>query len=437
MSLRCSVALSFVLSFGLVGCLGAESPASGTTSGGDATSTKDTAATDTATKTAPPFVDTCKTDADCTKASCVLGVCVPMADPAKEVAVLTDPTNDNVPTTDPLQLGCVGESVEDAVKSLPTGGKAVMWGRVDRFGGGGVTTDIEVAVFKFSDFHPEACYGLTDDAAIQACYLDDSKVGKPLAKTISISAKIDSAKAAGLDLVGKASQGDDCIQHLDCGAGYECRYEKSVARKICIETHGIYALPDVPTNVQLIVRVHPTKPTSSKWHDGYLWDIVLFSDRLDQKGDGLQPSKYVNQDTYRVNPTIVGEAQWQLVPTTMGLQEIDTGNGVIGGRIRDCGVASGRGGWAIHNAKIGLGVKAQGIAFFNDSEDDTVPVKTSAATDLLGRYAAVDIPPGPNRLSATVLTGGKTVQLGAMDVYVIPNSLTICSLPGRVPVLTK
>ena len=429
-----TAAIGFVISVCLSGCLGKEA-SPGTTSDGDASDTSSTK--DVAQQQAPPFKDNCKVDSDCTKASCVVGVCVPMADPAKEVGVLTDPTNDNVPTTDPMQLGCVGQTVDDAVKALPKDGKAVMWGRVDRFGGGGVTTDIEVAVFRATDFHPEACYGLTDDADIQACYQDDNKVGKPLAKTVSISAQLPSAQAAGLDLVGKAKEGDDCVQHLDCGAGYECRYEKSVARKICIETHGIYAVPDVPTNVQLIVRVHPTKPTSSKWHDGYLWDIVMFSDRLDKKGDGFQPSKYVNQDTYRVNPTIVGEAQWQLVPTTMGLQEIDTGNGVIGGRIRDCGVDGGRGGWAIHNAKIGLGVKAQGIAFFNDSEDDTVPVKTSSATDLLGRYAAVDIPPGPNRLAASVLTGGKTVPLGSMDVYVIPNSLTICSLPGRVPVLTK
>lgn len=400
--------------FALAGCLGAE-----THDAADATS-------DVAQKSG------CSADKPCqANQVCVAAVCVPK--PAdKEVGALSDPTNDNVASTDKPQLDCIDKPITELVKGLSGPASVTLWGRVDRFGGGDVTKDVEVAVFKLADFHPEVCAGMADSDAQAACFVDDKKVGAPIAKAISL----DATTATDLQVVSAKKSGESCVKHLECPEGYECRDLKNGNPKQCVLTHGIYAIENIPTNTQLVVRVRKNK-ANADWHTSYLWDIVLFSNRTDAKGAASQPAKYINTDTYRVNPTIVGEGQWGLVTATIGLSPISDGNGVIGGRVRDCGVAGGRGGWTLHNVKIGLSVAATGLAFFNDDEDNTVPDKNRSATDVLGRYAAVDVPAGPNRVAVAGTFDGKLTPLGGLDVYVIPNSLTIVSLPGRVPVLTK
>ncbi len=408
-------------------------PSDGTATG-DASSGGDSSTTGDTTTTFADFKPNCsQTQACATGKTCVDGVCV--VDPtAAQKGEVTDPFNDFLPTADPVQLGCVGVPLETQLKDVKGPSTVTLWGRVDRFGGGPLTANVEVSVFELSKFHPEACAGIVDDDARAACFVSD-KVGTPIGKATSIDP--DTAKASGLDVQAKAAAGQDCVQHLDCPSGYECRKDNSAAgAKICLRTHGLYAIEGVPTNTRLVVRVHGLA-AKDKWHDSYYWDIVLFADHIDKTGAGTQPSKYVGKDTYRSNPTIVGEGQWQLVPTTIGVQEIELGHGVIGGRIRDCGIPDGRGGWAIHNAKVGMGVLPKGFAYFNDNEDDTVPVKTATATDTLGRFAAVDMPAGHNRIAAATMIGGKPTPLGSVDVFVVPDALMIVSLPGRIPVLTK
>jgi hypothetical protein len=348
---------------------------------------------------------------------------------------LTDPANDYLPTSEPLQLGCVDEDTDAQLQGLGGPSTVTLWGRVDRFGGGPVTSNVAVTVFKLSEFHPEVCTAIVDDDARAACLRSD-KVGKPVAQGVSVDPALATAKAAGLTLQSVKQDGESCTKHLECPSGYECRKESGAVQKVCVKTHGIYAVEGVPTNTRLVIRVHGLN-AKDNWHDSYYWDVVLFSNRLDAIGPATQPAQYVGKDTYRSNPTIVGEGQWVLVPTTLGIGEIPYGHGVVGGRVRDCGVVGGRGGWAIHGAKVSLATLPKALAYFNDNEDDTVPVKNNAATDTLGRFAAVDLPPGPNRVAAVANVGGKAVSLGGADVYVIPDALMIVSLPGRVPVLSK
>ncbi len=421
-----------VLSFGMFACGSTDKHAAE----GDATDTASLPQDATVTADAgpsPTFTPACKIDSACgSNATCLDGVCVPKASPDK-VTVISDPNKDNLPSSDPIELGCVGKSVEDEIKGLTGPQTVTMWGRVDRFGAGPITSAVEVAVFRLADFHPEACAGIADSDESDACYSDDGKVGKPLAKIVSVDP--DAAQPVGWDVAAPKKAKEQCEHHQDCPGGYECRIDKAAGGKTCMSLHGVYAIEGVPTNTSLVIRVRKTV-AKADWHDSYLWDIVLFSTRVDAKGAGKQPSKYVGQDTYRVNPTIVGEGQWQLVPHTMGFDDIQDGHGVIGGRVRDCGNDK-RGGWAIHNAKIGIGIPGQGIAYFNDEEDAPTPAKLVSSTDVLGRYAAVDIPAGANRVAASAWIGDKAVSLGHQDVYVVPNALVIVSLPGRIPVLNK
>lgn len=412
-----------------------------TTAGNDATTSADgTGSTDVKVgddveSVAVPttFTPACKADTDCTGGLCVAGVCV-FKPGSGETGGISDPFNDYQPSAEKLEAGCVDQPLADQIKGLPDIKTVTAWGRVDRFGGGDITADVEVDVFKLEDFHPEVCAGIVDSDLRDACFKDEAKVGKPIAHALSIDAD-QAAVDAKIDVQSPKKAKELCEHHLDCPNGYECQKDKSEAAKVCNKAHGVYAMEGVPTNTRLVFRVRKHNPNSD-WHDSYYWDIVLFSDHVDQKGAGFQPTKYIGKDTYHVSPTIVGQGQWQLVPTTLGLGDIQDGNGVVGGRIRDCGNLK-RGGLPIHNAKIGMGVQPTGLAFFNDNEDDTVPIKAKAATDTLGRFAAVDLPPGANRVSAAVDVGGTTIKLGGQDVFVIPGALTIVSLPGRIPVLTK
>lgn len=423
------------LSLGLLGCLLA------TACGGSETHTADDAGGDTSAggdsavvAVSTTFKPVCTADSTCSNGVCSGGVCVDNPQ-AAEHGALTDPANDYQPSTEKLQTACVDQPLAEAIKGLPDIKTVTMWGRVDRFGGGDITADVEVDVFKLGDFHPEACAGIVDADAREACFLDPKKVGTPIAGAISIDPD-QAAVDAKLDVKAPKKSGETCTTHFDCPNGYECRKTKTDTAKLCIKAHGVYAIPGVPTNTELVIRLRK-HIKSADWHDSFYWDIVLFSDHLDPKGEGHQPTKFLGTDTYHVNPTIVGQAQWALVPQTLGLAEIKDGNGVIGGRIRDCGVLGKRGGFPIHFAKLGLGVPAAGLAFFNDNEDDTVPIKDKHATDTLGRFAAVDLPPGANRVAASVEMDGKVLKLGAQDVFIVPGALMIVSLPGRIPVLTK
>ena len=381
------------------------------------------------------YTPECCDDTDCASGRiCLEGVCAATLEAGIE-SVLTDPADDDQPSALAIETGCSGKTAAELSAGLPTGVSVVMWGRVDRFGGGGLTDAIEVAVFKADDFHPEACEGVTGSKAIRECLHDEAKVGKPIAVVASLTPY--PGLATGLAVQSQFKEGEDCTkdQHLECPLGFLCDKFDGFTR--CGKAHGVYALEAVPTNVRLIVRASAIDPNHPDgWRDSYVWNVILFSDHLDAKGAGTQPTKYLGKQTYRFNPTIVGKAQWALVPTTMSLSKISSGNGVIGGRVRDCGKGD-RHSWPISNAKVNAGVRGAGQSYFNDSESDTVPSKKRTSTNVLGRFAIINVKPGPNRVVVSGRVGGKDVSLGRTDVYVVPDALVLASLPGYVPKLKK
>ncbi len=385
---------------------------------------------------AKPFAPVCDDKKPCaTGKMCVDGVCAPEPS-ANAKTTLSDPSKDHTEAAEPLDLSCVGADLATTLKGLPTDKTVTVWGRVDRFGGGGITSAVEVAIFRAADFHPEACAGIDDPADAQACFGDASKVGKPLATAVSVDPL--GAKAAGLDVESAKQDDEECDlgMHLQCPSGFVC--DKVSGFPKCVAGHGVYAIEGVPLNTPLIFRSRAVDPKNANgWHDSYTWNVVLLEVALDAKGKATQPSKYLNKETIRFNPTIVGEGQWQLVPTTIGIVGgIYEGDGVIGGRVRDCGTSKRRS-WPVSEAQVGLGVAPEGLSYFNDSELDPVPAKSAVSTDIIGRYAAVGVPAGPNRVAATGRVAGKVVSLGSADVVVIPNALVIVSFPGLTPHNTK
>ena len=77
------------------------------------------------------------------------------------------------------------------------------------------------------------------------------------------------------------------------------------------------------------------------------------------------------------------------------------------------------------------------LGYFNDNEEETIPLLSRTATDIFGRFAAVDVPPGTNRVVAAISGSDGVESLGGEEIYVVPNSLLVVSLPGKQPVLKK
>jgi len=432
------------LAAGAVACGSTESsPApNGTDTTGEVATTGDSGASGDAPAQADvpatKFVNQCTTPSACKDyQTCASQVCV--LKPSTK-AELTDPKNFDLPMAGtPLNLACVGQADDK-----PAGpDKVVLWGMVDRFGGGITTEDLMVEVFKLEDFQPEKCPYTDDLAATRTCLADLDKVlkgGKAslIGSTTSIDA--DPTNPNALKLNYTIEPGKICKLHRDCPLGYDCLKSKgNLDATTCLKLHGTYVIagpngePIVPTNTPLIVRARHPDVASEEWHTGYQWGLYLYADNIDKDDDAERPAQLKGKPTYRTNASIVSKGQWQLVPNTLGVGDIVEGNAAVGGRIRDCRVtgAAARPGMPVHNASIGFADPGSALAFYNDDEDNTVPVASKQSTDTIGRYSAIDFAPGPNRVSATALVGGQVTELGAVDFYTVPDSLILVSFPGK------
>jgi hypothetical protein len=326
---------------------------------------------------------------------CVDTVCVPIVTSAP-AATITEPP-ENKPTTTAPNLGCIGEA--DTIGEGPA--TANLYGVVSRFGGGLKTYDIEVDVFLASDWDPSECEAGSESSWAD-CYRD---YGTPIGTGASFP-------------VGDVSVPDFCEGHAECPLGYECI--KVDLDHVCDEQFGLYEIEGLPTNTELVLRARATK-FESKWHDTYVFGVVLHADQVDEDGR-------VHYDA-----TMVAQAQWLLTPNTVGLDDIPDTRGVIGGRVRDCRVLGERSGWPIAEVSLALSKPAEDLVYFNSLEDDTVPLDNRETTNIVGRFAALDIAPGWNVLAGVAQIGGETVPVGSIDVYVVPNALSIVSFPGTLP----
>ena len=414
-------------------CLGCGSGATETHAGPVSTDTSVSADTPASEPAGPVYA--CDADSPCSaERQCRSGVC--LLDPeAGEVAVLTDATGlapyavDEAP-----DLSCVGQATPDA-----SGETVTLYGAVSRFGSGLVTTDIRVEVFLASEWNPVVCESEPAGSRQADCYRGYGAE--------------ENAATHGLQPIGSAlsvAAGDigtevECTGHGDCPLGYECL--AGDLDSTCLEQFGVYSIEGVPTNTPLVVRSYATT-NERKWHDVYMFGVYLYGDRVDSEG------------RYHYDVTMVSTGQWELTANIAGIGEIPEEHGAIGGRVRDCRVVGvckgaegaaggectldadcadgevcegGRASWPIGGVTIGLAEPAEEIVYFNNLEDDTVPLDFRTTTNVLGRYAALDIPPGWNTIAGVTRIEDEVVSVGAASVYVVPDSLSIVGWPGLQP----
>jgi hypothetical protein len=345
----------------------------------------------------PELPNACGEDSDCDNGKgCSAGVCVSL--PGSDLSsVITNPVN-ALPTDEAPNLSCVGQAV-----AAPEGPeKAILYGAVARFGSGLKTYDIRVEVFDATTFDPSECGLIASNTEQQECY---EAYGTPIGEALSKKAELQEPLP------------ETCAGHGDCPLGYRCI--KADLGNECLEQYGVYEIPDVPTNTPLVLRATATK-SISKWHTTYSFNVYLFADSISPEG------------RIHVDATMVSHGQWLLTPNTVGLGDVPPERGVLGGRIRDCRTDD-RDSWAIGNVTLGLASPPKKFVFFNELEDDTVPLSDRTETNILGRFAALDVEPGWNALAGYASIAGENVEMGSLPVYVFPNSLTVVTWPGLQP----
>lgn len=348
--------------------------------------------------TPAPLPNACGESRPCAQGACRSGVCV-QDPPAGANAYLTDPV-ENLLTTDWPDLSCVDAAAEAAmpVETRTT----TMYGAVSRFGKGRKTVDIKVEVLLAEGFDPSACEEEATATAKRTCYRN---YGTPIASTLSVTPPTPS------------SLPESCTRHEECPLGYQC-FDPAELGGDCEEQFGLYELAGVPLNTPLIIRSYATT-NEAQWHDTWMFNVIL------------DPAREVEGRT-QYDAQMVSHGQWLLTSNSVGLPDMSPNNGAIGGRIRDC-QGDRPYAWPISEVRLNLAQPGSGIVYFNNLEDDTVPLIDRQSTDILGRFAALDVPAGWNRMAGAARVDGQVVSVGSTAVYVIPNALSIVSWPGSQP----
>ena len=322
-----------------------------------------------------------------------------------EETKLSDPYTQTVVVGQAPNFDCIGNYPDPSESSNVT-----IYGVVDRFGSGLVTEDIVVRVFEAATFDPWACDSLetAERAECLAALVNNQDL--IIGETVS----------TGIE----EEEGLECETDQDCPMGYACTGDGLTDE--CVVSFGLYELAGLPTNTPLVVMTRSLDEESGDWHDTYLFDTVFVEGYVEEG------------QRYRYDPLIVGHGQWKTVPSPF-FTSIKPGNGAIGGRIRDCGTLGedGRRAWNLYGATVGFANPADKTGYFNDKEADSLPDADRVSTNILGRYTGLDVPPGANVVSASLMAEGEVISLGAIPIYVFPSSLSVVSLPGRVATYTQ
>lgn len=187
------------------------------------------------------------------------------------------------------------------------------------------------------------------------------------------------------------------------------------------EGTSLYELENVPTNWRYATKVSGRE---NRWRD--TWEYGHFT-----RGDMVR-----EDGTLSIDGTAVSAGAWATIPPAVGLAGgIDDTHGAVAGVIRDCGTDE-RNPWAIVHATVGISFNQGSVlSYFNGNPDDRLPNPARVDTNVLGTFAAIDLPPGPNRVAPIICVGECSsredyVFAGAKNVFQTPKSVIIATFEG-------
>ena len=404
----------------------------------------------------------CDTDEDCDTFNgqeqiCVRNVCVV---PPTETAFLSDDEGDQPEEHDDMQpnLDCYvdGSLYEPVGDGSPT----TLVGKVERFGSGPTTEGLCVTLYDETTLLPwliqSECNLLADDEEelyIGCFELDPCRCEEHFAGTTDLNEVMIEGAEAAMEAAGTPASIDSldsCYSFIGFCSGIEdataadaCRARVAAnglsdANTLVFgsvrttedledsqledpEGTSLYEFADVPTNWRYAVKV---SGRANRWRD--TWEYGHFT-----RGDLVR-----DDGTLRIDATAVSAGAWATIPPAVGLAGgIDDTHGAVAGAIRDCG-GDDRNPWAIVHATVGISFNERSVlAYFNGNPDDRLPFPGRADTNVLGTYAAIDLPPGPNRVAPIICTGDCAdrddyVFAGGKNVFQTPKSVIIATFEG-------
>ena len=222
------------------------------------------------------------------------------------------------------------------------------------------------------------------------------------------------------DLVGKAVT----IVDGPCNNDAACRLRVVEGKcKIGDERkERAFVYEGVPTETELIV-----KSTSADGMNGFttLYDYVFIPNAVLKSDAG--------GDFWEHDVRVVVTGDYTVIPTTAIGRQVTEGNGSVAGEIHDCGDVR------VTGASVDISSKRAYRGYFTDNEASPLPdpSRDSLGTSTLGLYSTIDIAPGPARVSAVGVVGGKVVTLGYADVRVFPDAITAVTFRGFRPFQAK
>jgi hypothetical protein len=189
-----------------------------------------------------------------------------------------------------------------------------------------------------------------------------------------------------------------------------------VPRDRCNNRGLVRSNKKLPTNTLLVF-----KASCTGFQDTYTFNRYFPADARQPAPKGSAFTGYIIWGgEYDVN--IIASSSWTLRTFDM-CPATGEGFGAIAGAIRDCERAN------ISGATFGITGPYEFLQYF----EGTVPGPNRKDTDASATYSVCNPPIGRTRISAAVKVGGAIRSLGAWDVSVFSQSVTILTFGGKRP----
>ncbi len=123
----------------------------------------------------------------------------------------------------------------------------------------------------------------------------------------------------------------------------------------------------------------------------------------------------------------LSETDWDLYPLTAGIaQGIEEGRSMVVGEVMDCNR------YAIRNATVGASVRSTKSSYFNGEMGNLLPSVTQTVTNTDGRFALIDMAPGPLDVLALTLVDGSVVPADRVPVVAMPDAASLIAIGWKL-----
>jgi hypothetical protein len=194
-----------------------------------------------------------------------------------------------------------------------------------------------------------------------------------------------------------------------------------------------FSIPNVPTNKQLVIRSTGANGMADQtWATIYAWNVFLSTGDVACKDKSSTDclDMTTTPPTYQLNVSALSQSDYVNIPTVAGLSGgLPKGQGALAGEVHDCDNIR------VDNVLVQTQPQASRNTYFNGNPIMTLPDTTRLATDQLGLYAALSLPPGQAQVvtAGTLTDGGALTSFGKFSANVFADSVAVVNINGGKP----